>query len=130
MTLLETRNREYVLAAESDGSRFSENRLLEKLKKSKIHILIDAGAQILEMDNRGLAQEWLKICPDAPAAVFFNELQVPTVLYSNGHEVSLSTSSFVDDLGECLVYVCAPLSLGAAKFMLTHTARRSPYEGH
>ena len=71
----------------------------------KIRVLIDAGAQILEMTNHALAKAWLEIAYEAPAAVYFDEKNRPFVLYRQGHVIPLLASPFAEDLGECLVYL-------------------------
>jgi hypothetical protein len=65
--LLQERSRRYVLAADYYGRRYSEKELLHRITDMGIRILIDAGAQILEMDNLTLAKVWLEIAHQAPA---------------------------------------------------------------
>lgn len=103
--LLQPRNRQYELAADDYGRHISETDLLEKITGMGIRVLIDAGAQILEMDNSSLAKAWLGIFHKAPAVVYFRDDNKPWVKYRNGHEIPLLASPFVDDLGECLVYL-------------------------
>lgn len=103
--LLTPRNREYVLAAGVGGKHLSELDLLHKISGLNIKVLIDAGAQILEMTNEGLVRAWLKIFPEAKAAVFFNEDERPWVVYQNGKLTPLLATPFADDLSECLVYL-------------------------
>ena len=103
--LLQPRNRKYVLAADARGRRLSERDLLIKLNSMRIRTLIDAGAQILESDNLSLVKAWLKIDHDAPAAVYFDAENKPFVLHRQGLHIPLSASSFVDNLGDCLVYL-------------------------
>ncbi|KAF7513900.1 hypothetical protein GJ744_006514 [Endocarpon pusillum] len=68
-------------------------------------MLIDAGAQVLEMDNISLAKAWLTIDHEAPAAVYFNTENKPVVIYKHGLQIPLSASPFAENLGECLVYL-------------------------
>jgi hypothetical protein len=68
-------------------------------------VLIDAGAQILEMDNLSLVKAWLEIAHEAPAAIYFDKNNKPQVLYRKGHQMPLVASPYADDLGECLVYL-------------------------
>jgi hypothetical protein len=103
--LLQPRNRRYVLVAGSRGRHISEIELLQKITNLKIRVLIDAGAQVLEMTNHALAKVWLEIYHEAPAAVFFDDKNRPFVLYRQGHLIPLLASPFADDLGECLVYL-------------------------
>ena len=103
--LLQPRNRRYFLAADSRGRHISEHELLVKINNLKIRVLIDAGAQILEMTNHALAKAWLDIAYEAPAAVYFDEKNRPFVLYRQGHVIPLLASPFAEDLGESLVYL-------------------------
>jgi hypothetical protein len=103
--ILESRSRNYVLAADVRGRHISELDLLKKIHAWGIRVLIDAGAQILEMDNLTLAKAWLEIAHEAPAAVYFDDLNKPCVLYRHGHKIPLLASPYADDLGECLVYL-------------------------
>jgi Protein of unknown function (DUF3638)/Protein of unknown function (DUF3645) len=103
--LLQRRNRGYVLAADNRGRRIAELDLLGMLNKRGIRMLIDAGAQILEMDNLTLAKAWLKVDHEAPAAVYFNAENKPVVLYRHGSQIPLLASPFADNLGDCLVYL-------------------------
>lgn len=75
--LLQPRNQEYVLAADSTGKHLSELALLEKLCNAEIRILIDAGAHVLEMDNRSLVKTWLDKDHDAQAAVILTPTARP-----------------------------------------------------
>ena len=103
--LLQKRSRQYVLAADDCGRHLPEIDLLRILTKKNIRILIDVGAQILEMDNFSLVKAWLVIYVSAPAAVYFDSENKPYVLYRQGHQIPLSASPFADNLGECLVYL-------------------------
>ena len=79
--LLQNRSRLYVLAADGRGRHLSELGLLHKMNDMGIRVLIDAGAQILEMDNFDLAKAWLAIDYQAQAAVYFDADNKPIVLY-------------------------------------------------
>ncbi|MCJ1431212.1 hypothetical protein MMC27_000563, partial [Xylographa pallens] len=103
--LLQPRSRRYVLASDYHGRHLSETELLQRLKSMKIKMFIDAGAQVLEMDNLTLVKTWLKVDPEAPAAVYFNAENKPFVLYRQGYQMPLLASPFAEDLGDCLVYL-------------------------
>ncbi|KAK8186362.1 hypothetical protein BC567DRAFT_189406 [Phyllosticta citribraziliensis] len=102
--LLQPRNRGYFLAADHSGKRVSEMGLLQRLHDRSIRMLIDAGAQILEMDNKTLVKAWMDVDTQSKAALYFKENK-PFILYRNGTEVPLLASPFIDDLRECLVYL-------------------------
>jgi len=63
--LLEPRNREVSLAATSSKKRLTERQLLLQLYQHQptIRVLIDCGAQVLELENKALIRLWLDIAP-------------------------------------------------------------------
>ena len=101
--LLQKRNRRYLVAADTAG-KSSEHTLLQMLTEKKIPILIDAGALILEMNNRDLVREWLSLWPEKRAAVYFDDFK-PHVAFKKGQPVPLVASPFAEDLSDCLVYI-------------------------
>lgn len=103
--LLQRRSRRYMLAANSSGKHITEVESLQMLYLKDIRMLIDAGAQILEMDNLSLVRAWLKIDSEAPAALYFSADNKPIIYYRHGSQIPLSASPFADNLGDCLVYL-------------------------
>ncbi|WQF89185.1 Putative P-loop containing nucleoside triphosphate hydrolase [Colletotrichum destructivum] len=103
--LLHERSRECHKIVGFRGARASESDLLHELKRRDIKILIDAGAQILEMDNEALVRQWLIVDHSAPAAVFFDKGNKPIVIQRMGRKTPLLASPFADDLSKCLVYL-------------------------
>jgi hypothetical protein len=103
--LLQTRNRRYILAEDRHGRRISERGLLTCLKENHIHVLVDAGAFILEMDNRTLARTWLQENESFQAAVYFGPDNKAWVQYQTGKNLPLLASPFADNMENCLVYL-------------------------
>ncbi|RKF65793.1 putative p-loop containing nucleoside triphosphate hydrolase [Erysiphe neolycopersici] len=103
--LLQERNLSYIYAADSSGKRFTELNLLQAITKYNISVLIDAGAQIMEMDNLSLVRAWLDINVNAPAALYFDQDNKPQILYKNGGQAPFYSSTFSDNLEGCLVYL-------------------------
>lgn len=111
--LLEKRNRHYVRMVDNYNKRLSEEGMLRKLlqpgtskdPQPRLRILIDAGAQILEHDNRSLVKAWLKEDYDAVAAVYFDEDHRARVVYGKGTDIPLVASPFAENLEDCLVYI-------------------------
>ncbi len=101
--LLQPRSRRYVVM-EWNHKRLSESSFLQVLRKHNLRILIDAGAQIIEMDNMELAQTWLKIDGRASAALFFDK-DKPYILSKQGSKTPLLASPYADNLGAVLVYL-------------------------
>lgn len=103
--LLQPRNRRYIPASRYDGKRLSEREFLHQLHNNGIRMLLDAGAQILEMDNKSLVQAWLEVDHEAEAAVFFGEDDRARVIYRDGKSQPLAGSPFLNNLGACVVYL-------------------------
>ena len=103
--LLQPRNRRYFHTADARGRRLTERAFLLRLKDHGIRMLLDAGAQILELDNVSLAQVWLQVDPEAEAAVYFGEDGRARVIYRDGKRQPLAGSPFLNNLGSCLVYL-------------------------
>ena len=102
--LLQDRNRTYHVAS-LHGKRLTEEGLLRKVASMEIRVLIDAGAYILEMDNRSLVKAWLDIDTQSKGAVFFGADNRAWVQYRGGKIVPLLATPFADNLDECLVYL-------------------------
>jgi len=105
--LLQRRNRSYICAVDEHGQRLPVKDLLHLITTQlpPINVILDAGAQVLEMNNRDVVELWLRIETSAEAAVFFSQDDKIMVLYRDGREESLAASPFVDDLKNCLVYL-------------------------
>ncbi|KAE8440778.1 hypothetical protein EG329_006578 [Mollisiaceae sp. DMI_Dod_QoI] len=74
--------------------------------KPTIQVILDVGAQILELSNVDVAKEWLKLAPnDTKAVVFFNNTDELYVLDRKDNIEALQTSSFATQLDVCLVYL-------------------------
>ena len=108
--LLRPENNHYH-CAEKDGSRLNVDRLLDLIvaQHPPIQAVLDVGAQVLELDNRSVAEHWLAKVPsssaDVQAAVFFNADDELVVLGRDGTSELLMTSSFAGRLDQCLVYL-------------------------
>lgn len=103
--LLHDRSRRCETITDVRGDRATERDLLFMLKIKGIRILIDAGAQILEMDNKTLAKTWLDIDKGCEAALYFDSGNKPWVISKLGRETPLLASPYADDLSKCLVYL-------------------------
>ncbi|RYP29500.1 hypothetical protein DL767_006690 [Monosporascus sp. MG133] len=104
---LQPRNRSYKVISNAHGGRLTETGFLRQLHAANIRILIDAGAYILEMDNKTLAQAWLAVDHGAKAAVYFGNDNRAWVHYRGDakNDVPLLATPFADNLGECVVYL-------------------------
>ncbi|KAK3307698.1 uncharacterized protein B0T15DRAFT_415095 [Chaetomium strumarium] len=103
--LLHDRSRKCAIITDVRGGRATERDLLHMLKERKIGILIDAGAQILEMDNQSLVKAWLAIDKSRDAALYFDSDNKPWVITKTNRKTPLLASPYADDLTKCLVYL-------------------------
>ena len=90
-----------------NGERRTTKEFLKILvdEKPDIRVLLDVGAQMLELQNDELAQAWLDVSSDAAAAIYFNEDDELTVLARDGHAQLLLSSPFAQQLDQCVVYL-------------------------
>lgn len=73
-----------------------------------VRVILDVGAQILELDNLGVAKTWLSMTPDdgkTQAVAFFDDNDHICVLDRNGQIEQLHTSPFATQLDLCLVFL-------------------------
>ena len=70
-------------------------------------VILDVGAQILELNNLGVARRWLEMHPDhlMCAVVYVNDNDELSVLDRKGRVEPLQTSSFASRLDECLIFL-------------------------
>jgi Protein of unknown function (DUF3645) len=105
--LLQPENDHYECTeGENDEPEFT-TALLKRLTKQdpEIRVLLDVGAQMLELQNEGLAQRWLSLRPDVSAAIYFNESDRLVVVTPDGRVEPLISSPFNRQLEKCLIYL-------------------------
>jgi hypothetical protein len=105
--LLQPENDFYECTVGSNGAQESAAAFLQRLvkKEPEIKVLLDVGAQMLELQNEDLARHWLSLRPDVLAAVFFNDSDHLTVLTQNGSLEPLVSSPLNRQLDKCVVYL-------------------------
>ncbi|KAH7333017.1 hypothetical protein B0J17DRAFT_721862 [Rhizoctonia solani] len=105
--LLQPENNNYVCMRDSEGDNLTTVGFLKLLvaQTPEVRVLLDVGAQMLELQNEELVRCWLRLKPDVEAAVYFNDRDELVVLPQNGAPVLLSTSSFAQQLDKCIVYL-------------------------
>ncbi len=104
--LLQPENNYYECTEGINGEREHAEDFLRRLigKKPEIQVLLDVGAQMLELQNEELARYWLSLKPEISAAIFFNESDDLTVLAQDGTIEPLIASPFNRKLDKCIVY--------------------------
>ncbi|KAI0206624.1 hypothetical protein F4808DRAFT_447409 [Astrocystis sublimbata] len=73
-----------------------------------VRVILDVGAQVLELDVLGVAREWLSSFEDSDeteAAVFFNEDDELSVVDRKGRIELLQVSPYANHLNLCLVFL-------------------------
>jgi hypothetical protein len=76
--------------------------------KPAVQVILDVGAQILELSNSMVASKWLEMSPDlekTQAAVFFDDSDELCVLNRRGVVEPWQTSPFAKQLDVCLVFL-------------------------
>jgi hypothetical protein len=97
---LQKRNRGYLCPTAINGVHQIVQDLLSVISTQvpTIRVLIDVGAQVLELGNKEVATAWLQLQPDADAAVYFSNSDEVMVITREGLPESLVTSRFQDNL--------------------------------
>lgn len=97
----------YHCAKDSKGQQVSTKGLLQGITATEpnVRVLIDVGAQILDLSNKELIRMWLAIVPDVDAGIFFDKDDTVMVLNQNNKLETLATSSFQSRMDRCLVYL-------------------------
>ncbi|KAF8132464.1 hypothetical protein EV363DRAFT_108384 [Boletus edulis] len=105
--LLQPENNSYTLISHANGDRRTTFELLKMIvnQTPKIRVLLDVGAQVLDLSNYQVAKEWLGLSSDSDGAIYFNEDDELMVLTKDGNCRYLISSPFVQQLGRCIVYL-------------------------
>ncbi|KAJ7221940.1 hypothetical protein C8J57DRAFT_1593700 [Mycena rebaudengoi] len=103
--ILQPENSE-VLCTDSDDALGLLNRVVKQ--KPPVMVLLDVGAQVLELQNEEVARQWLKLDarPGIEAAVYFNPSDDEIhVLLRDGRKEPLASSLYRTQLDKTLVYL-------------------------
>lgn len=98
-----------MLTSRQDGESDAD-RLLSMVVSMdmEIRVILDVGAQILELNNKQVAERWLEYFPDdnkTQAAVFFDDDDKLCVLDRRGNVDLLHVSPFATRLDVCLIFL-------------------------
>ncbi|KAF7977108.1 hypothetical protein HWV62_4707 [Athelia sp. TMB] len=104
--LMRSENDAYMCFHGGDGERLSTKAFLKRMVQQipEIRVLLDVGAQMLDMHNSELASHWLSLNPNAAAVIFFGDNDEMMVMTKDGSEPLIS-SPFRQQLEKCLVYL-------------------------
>ena len=107
--LLHPDNNYYMVTAYENGERWTTLEFLRMIvdQKPQIRVLLDVGAQILDLSNRALAETWLDLTPQpqVAGAIYFNQDDELVVLTRNGAVQSLLSSPLLHHLDRCVTYL-------------------------
>ncbi|KAI9463498.1 hypothetical protein HD554DRAFT_1319024 [Boletus coccyginus] len=105
--LLQPENKHYMCMTQENGERRTTHEFLKILvgEQPEIRVLLDVGAQMLDLQNDELAKTWLAINTNASAAIYFNKDDELMVLTRDGSEHLLISSPFAQQLDQCVVYL-------------------------
>ena len=107
--LLQPENSSYVVTADESGERWTTLKLLSMVatKEPQIRVLLDVGAQILDLSNIQMAKAWLDCTSstETAGAIYFSEDDKLMVLTRNGTYQSLSSSPLAQQLHRCVAYL-------------------------
>ena len=91
---------------DAGGQLFGEGLLRSVMATDPdIRVLIDVGAQVLDLQNRDLVSAWLRICPKADAGIYFDDEDNIMVLTRDQKIEKLFSSSFLSRIDRCVVYL-------------------------
>ena len=105
--LLRPENDYYECTEGDNGERESATAFLQRLviQDPEIRVLLDVGAQMLELQNKELVRHWLSLRPDVSAAIFFNDSDNLTVVTQEGTIEPFISSPFNRQLDKCVIYL-------------------------
>lgn len=108
--LLRPENGIALMTQDMDGVTFDSKSLLQLVVNlsSNTRVILDVGAQVIDLNNLEFAREWLSRYEGdehTHAAIFFNDLDEIVVLDRSGKVEELQTSPFADQLDQCLVFL-------------------------
>lgn len=102
-------NLRYLCAKDLAGRQLSTEALLLRITEAEpnVRVLIDVGAQVLDMPNMTLVRTWMGMISDADvdAGIFFDKDDSVMVLTRDNKLETLTASSFQSRMDRCLVYL-------------------------
>lgn len=85
----------------------SGRKILELLAERNIPVLLDAGALMLELNNKNVAIQWLKLVPETEyeAALYFDARDILQTIDRNGIITEFDCSVYRENLDRCVIYL-------------------------
>ncbi|KAF7944218.1 hypothetical protein EAE96_010620 [Botrytis aclada] len=103
--LLQSENKfDYTIKSENLNAEILLN--LAVASKPTIRVILDVGAQVLELRNEEVASRWLaRLTDEVQAAVFFDSSDELCVVNRNGVTEPLTISPFAKQMDRCVIYL-------------------------
>jgi hypothetical protein len=96
---------EYVSRTEGASSDAETLLNLVTSMERPVQVILDVGAQILELTNIEVAQKWLRMEQKEEAVVFFNDDDELCVIDRSGRVEPFRASPYADRLDVCLIFL-------------------------
>ena len=104
--LLQPENDFYMVTRENNERQTTLGLLrLVTEQRPEIRVVLDVGAQILDLSNLQVVIAWLDLSSDVAGAVYFNENDELMVFTCSGIIQPLSSSPLSQQLERCVVYL-------------------------
>ncbi|KAM3514412.1 hypothetical protein MY11210_001966 [Beauveria gryllotalpidicola] len=108
--LLRRENKVHLLKSSAKNEATDTKLLLEFVagEENEVHVILDVGAQVLELTNIQVAKGWLELLPvkqRQEAVVFFDDDDDICVIDRKGVVERLQTSPYAEQLDRCLVFL-------------------------
>ena len=99
-----------MVTSDENGARWPTLKLLDMVvdqKNPPIHVLLDVGAQILDLSNFQVARAWLDRtqATKIAGAIYFSKGDEMMVLARDGSSQPLSSSPLAQQLHRCVAYL-------------------------
>ena len=105
--ILQPENLQYQCVQNNINGQVHTRELIEQMIKADgtIRVLIDVGAQVIDVDNETLIHLWLEQVREVDAGIYFDAKDNIRVMTRDGRKEPLYTSSFQSRMDRCLVYL-------------------------
>ncbi|THU98858.1 hypothetical protein K435DRAFT_659994 [Dendrothele bispora CBS 962.96] len=105
--LLQPENNHYMCTKGANNEPLTASELIDNIveEPGEIRVLLDVGAQILDMSNEAVAKYWLEQKKGVEAAVYFNSRDQMMVVDRRGRFERFISSRYRNQLDRCIVYL-------------------------
>jgi hypothetical protein len=106
MHLLHPTNNHYLCISNANHEPLPGKEFVKLINKQpQIRVLLDVGAQMLDLQNKELVQYWLDINQRAEAGIYFDDDDQLMVISRDGTIEPFRSSPYREQTGKCIVYL-------------------------